>query len=110
MKNKNLNNQLFTTASLFGMLGFVLMFGVIFSHGHINEQFALLETKRAKAISVKLQEEQDLEPLPEEVLEEITQSDLNIMGLETYQNYTQELSPAIKFLRDISRDIFLTQK
>jgi len=110
MQNKNPNNKLFTSATIFGLAGFILMFGVIFSHKHINTQFALLENQKAEAVIALESESRELEPLPDEILEEIIQSKINIMGLKTYEKYTQTLSPAMKFLRDITADVFLTQK
>ncbi len=106
MNNQNQNNKLFTTLITIGLVGLVLMFTVIFSHENINAQFSYTST----AVEAEILTEPELKPIPEEVLETILSSDMNIMGLEKYNKSREELTPAFKFLRDITSSKFLIQK
>lgn len=109
MNNQNKNNKLFITPITIGLIGFGLMFVVIFSHGHINAQFSYTPSD---TIALKSEEliEPELKPLPKNALEEIIYNDINIMGLEEYNKSQETLSPAFKFLRNLTSPKFLTQK
>jgi len=109
MNNQNKNNQFLTPSIAIGLVGLALMFTVIFSHKHINAQFSYTPTSTL-ALEAEELIEPELEPLPEEALEEIIYSDVNIMGLKEYNKSQEILSPAFKFLRDLTSPKFLTQK
>ena len=112
MNNQNKNNKTTNTANTYitiGLIGLILMFIVIFSHGHINAQFSYVSPDTLILGSEELIEP-ELKPLPEKVLEEIIYDDVNIMGLEEYNKSQEILSPAFKFLRELTSPKFLTQK
>jgi len=109
MNNQNENNKILNSLIAIGLVGFVLMFVVIFSHGHINAQFSYTSTNMLVLEAEELTEP-ELKPVPKHALEEIIYDDINIMGLEEYNKSQEDLSPAFKFLRDLTSPKFLTQK
>jgi len=107
--SKNENNKFIFTATTFGLIGFVLLVGIIFSHQYINDQFNF-ESKGVMALETET-EDVLAEPisLPEEVLQEIIENEKNITGVSDLSK--EQLSPSLRFLHTITRPyVFLTQK
>lgn len=107
MKHINKNNKFILTATIFGIIGFILLSGVMIFHQHINSSFVLAQKEdEIVVLSVDNQKTQQL--TPGSLAQEIIEDERNIIGSS---ERSKPLSPALKFLRTISDpDIFLTQK
>ncbi len=107
-KNKN-NKFIFTATTTFGLIGFVLLVGTIFSHQYINDQFNF-ESKGVMTLEMETEDVlAEQISLPEEVLLEIIEDEKNIIGVSDLSK--EQLSPSLKFLYTITRPyVFLTQK
>lgn len=102
-------NELTLTVITFGFVGFMLLIGVIFFHQPINAQLTIAQDKNSSVvINVKPRNN----PIPDELIREITQDERNILGCTSNSNSMLELlTPAMRFLHTISsNNLFLTQE
>lgn len=108
MNYPKIKNELALTALTFGAIGFVLLVGVMVFHQPINTQLTIASEKDS---SVVLDVESGSNPVPDEIVQEITQDERNILGYTSSDPIFESLTPAMKFLYTISsNNLFLTQE
>lgn len=100
-------NELVITVVTFGAIGFVLLAGVMFFHQPINAQLTIAQENNSVVLNVQSKDN----PIPNELVQEITQDKRNIVGYASSDQPFEPLTPAMRFLYTISSDnLFLTQE
>ena len=101
-------NELALTVITFGFVGFVLLVGVMIFHQPINMQLTIAQEKDSSVvINVKSKDN----PIPDEIIKEVTQDGRNMTGFVSDNSMLEPLTPAMKFLHTISsNNLFLTQE